>query len=272
MTLFYSPSTNAFYDDAIHGARTVVIFDPAWTVPMISVPDPAWRRPTVLVPDVNWERPSKRIPDPDWVRPTKLVPDPDDLREMIEVPDDDAEAPPLLVLDDEAERPLVEVLDLTVVHPTIMVADPAAEHPQIEVENPDCRLPDDAVPISREEHAQLLEAQAEGKRIAAGPDGQPTAEDRPAPTADELKAILTNVVQNHLDAQAQALGFDSIFTAVTYADEPSVPTFQAHGLALRAWRSAVWERCYEIFEEVTSGMSLPPTRDELIAELPAFSA
>lgn len=42
-------------------------------------------------------------------------------------------------------------------------------------------VPEDAVPISREEHAALLAGQAAGKRIIPGADGRPELADPPAP-------------------------------------------------------------------------------------------
>lgn len=50
-------------------------------------------------------------------------------------------------------------------------------------------IPAVAVEISDEEHAALLEGQAAGQIIAAGPDGRPMLQDRPALTEAELLAI-----------------------------------------------------------------------------------
>ena len=41
-------------------------------------------------------------------------------------------------------------------------------------------MPDDATPITQDQHADLIAAQAQGARIVAGPEGQPVA-DWPAP-------------------------------------------------------------------------------------------
>lgn len=48
-------------------------------------------------------------------------------------------------------------------------------------------IPADAVEITIEEHAALLDAQAQGKRIQSDADGRPVAVDH-VPTADELSA------------------------------------------------------------------------------------
>ncbi len=94
----------------------------------------------------------------------------------------------------------------------------------------------------------------------------------PEPTAEEILAAkageLQQAVQSMLDAQAQAMGYDSIFTAVTYAEEPAVKRFQDKGKKLRAWRSAVWAACYSILADVQAGKRQPPTLEELVGELP----
>lgn len=51
-------------------------------------------------------------------------------------------------------------------------------------------IPDDAVEISTEQHAALIQGQAEGKRIIAGEDGYPILADYPAPTDEELSASI----------------------------------------------------------------------------------
>lgn len=72
------------------------------------------------------------------------------------------------------------------------------------------------------------------------------------------------------DGAAVDAGYENIRSAVTYADEPSVPRFQAEGRAFRAWRSLVWARCYEILNEVQAGQRPIPTEAELVAEMEAL--
>lgn len=99
--------------------------------------------------------------------------------------------------------------------------------------------------------------------MAAG--GKPA--DCPPPSPAEVEAALKQAVQTMLDAKARALGYDSIFTAVTYADEPSVPKFQQEGIALRAWRSTVWAQCLSMLSNVDAGGAVP-TEAQLLAALP----
>ena len=57
-------------------------------------------------------------------------------------------------------------------------------------------------------------------------------------------------------------------TAVTYADEPAVPRFQAQGRAFRAWRSLVWDFCYSLEDRVAAGQVDEPTMEQLLQMLP----
>lgn len=134
-------------------------------------------------------------------------------------------------------------------------------------------VPPDAVEITAAHHATLLAAQSAGKRIVPDANGYPVAQDPPAAqplSAEELRAWRVAAVQRHMDVAAQSLGYDDIQAAVTYADEPAVPRFQAEGQAFRAWRSRVWEHCYQVLDDVQSGVRAIPGEPELLAELPAL--
>lgn len=91
------------------------------------------------------------IPDPSWVRPT------------IQVPHDDGNGGTVMV----------------------EVPDEFADHPTITVPNLDCKIPADAVEITEAEHAALLDAQSQGKRIEVDANGMPVAVD---PPLDSIKA------------------------------------------------------------------------------------
>ena len=66
----------------------------------------------------------------------------------------------------------------------------------------------------------------------------------PEPTKEEVMQAIAAALQNVLDVEAQKLGYDNINTSVSYADEPSVPSFQSDGQSFRAWRSNVWAYAY----------------------------
>lgn len=103
------------------------------------------------------------------------------------------------------------------------------------------------------------------------PGQEPLPEPVP-PTFEQRLKALQDDVQAQLDAVARAYGYDGISSAVSYADEPAVPKFQAEGQALRAWRSLVWAACYELLAEVQAGGRDEPTWEELLADLPVYIA
>ena len=128
-------------------------------------------------------------------------------------------------------------------------------------------IPADAVEITEAEHAALIEGQSLGKLIVADASGRPILQDPPPPTPEQIMARMEASVQRWLDEQAQALGYDDIKSAVTYAEESAVPKFQQEGQALRRLRSLVWARCYEILNAVQAEQRPIPTEAELIAEM-----
>ena len=90
----------------------------------------------------------------------------------------------------------------------------------------------------------------------------------PPLTPEQIIEAMRAAIQAHMDAAAKGYGYDDIKAAVTYADEPAVPKFQAEGSAFRAWRSLVWAYAYGVLDEVQAGDREQPTADELLSELP----
>jgi hypothetical protein len=76
-------------------------------------------------------------------------------------------------------------------------------------------------------------------------------------------------VSRFIDSQAQDLGYDSIITAVTYADEPADVVTQQEGAALREWRSLCWKTCREILADWEAG-GPEPTIEDVLASLPSL--
>lgn len=129
-------------------------------------------------------------------------------------------------------------------------------------------IPADAIDLSRADYLVLLDGLAKGLVIVLNAQGKPELQDAPAADLQKLIARYTNAVQSQLDSTANQWGYDSIGNAVTYAEEPAVPKFQAEGQAFRAWRSACWDYCYGQLDAVTSGQRQMPTIEQLISELP----
>ena len=132
-------------------------------------------------------------------------------------------------------------------------------------------------PIPTGKLARMVRGKWALEAIPAAPQAeqpaQPIAQAAPAPRAptfDERATVLRGYVQEYMEAMARSLGYEDIKTAVTYADEPSVPKFQNEGRALRAWRSLVWAACYELLERVKAGDMKEPSEKTLIGLLPSL--
>lgn len=87
------------------------------------------------------------------------------------------------------------------------------------------------------------------------------------PTEEEIQKMLTDGVQAYMDTTAQTRGYDNIHTACSYANSTD-EVFKAEGTACLAWRDSVWRKCYNILDEVKTGIRPIPTLEEVIAELP----
>lgn len=131
-------------------------------------------------------------------------------------------------------------------------------------------IPSDAIKITPAQREALITGEANGKRIAVS-NGRVILDDPAPATTSDLLSRLTAAIQTHLDTTAKAAGYDNIYTAVSYADEPAVPKFQTEGSAFRAWRSLVWAAANTIRAEVEAGTRPVPTIAQLIAELPLLS-
>ncbi|MEN1835479.1 hypothetical protein AAIM60_21605 [Pseudomonas lijiangensis] len=131
-------------------------------------------------------------------------------------------------------------------------------------------IPDDAIDISDSEYLGLLDGRAQGKQIVINAFVRPELQ-AVKMSEEEILNLLRNGIQNHMDTVAEAAGYDDIRSAITYADEPSEPRFQAEGQAFRAWRSLVWAYCYKQIDAVKANARDIPALEELIYELPALA-
>jgi len=68
-------------------------------------------------------------------------------------------------------------------------------------------IPSDAIAITSQQHADLLRAQADGKVIAVDQNNKVVAQDRPAPSAEEIQARDAKLAaQQAAQAKLTALG------------------------------------------------------------------
>lgn len=114
----------------------------------------------------------------------------------------------------------------------------------------------------------------EGEQVAQWcGEGWVVIDAAPAPVPMDTAAITKayeGAVQQKLNESAVAAGYDSIATAVSYAEEPAVPKFQLDGIAFRKWRSLVWAFAYAQLALVLSGEREQPAVETFLSELPAL--
>jgi branched-subunit amino acid aminotransferase/4-amino-4-deoxychorismate lyase len=91
-------------------------------------------------------------------------------------------------------------------------------------------IPGDAVSITRERHAALLAAQADGKRIVADQDGAPIAVDPPVPALAEYKeAAKLRIDLAAGEARARFPSPGVLLTGEYLQSEQAAAAFQAAG-------------------------------------------
>jgi hypothetical protein len=129
-------------------------------------------------------------------------------------------------------------------------------------------MPEDAIEITAEEHAAILEAQATGKILSSDEDGRPVLLDKPLPTTAELVVQYTAALEAHFDARAKERRYDSRITCSLRAGYPG--PFQAEGTAFAVWMDTCNALGYSIMEDVLGGERPMPTIAELIAEMPVL--
>lgn len=116
---------------------------------------------------------------------------------------------------------------------------------------------------------------------ASGPymwSGNNIVADTAAQAALDKEALVKSYedyVLEVLNADANKVGYDSIYTAMAYASTAN--PFQAEGQSFVTWAGNCWSKCYEILNFIdanpttkynTSWVDVIPTKDELLAELP----
>jgi hypothetical protein len=89
------------------------------------------------------------------------------------------------------------------------------------------------------------------------------------PTLEERAKVLLAGIDAHLNAAAQAKGYDNILSAAVRAALPNSP-FHAEGVAFGTWMDAVYAQCYQALAAVKAQEMAEPSLDELLAMLPVL--
>lgn len=129
-------------------------------------------------------------------------------------------------------------------------------------------IPQDAVNITAQEHASLLQGQSEGKIIASDVKGRPVLVDRPAPTKEQVIKQYESALDAHLNAVAQSHRYDDRKTFALRAGYPG--PYQAEGIAFAVWMDTCNVQAYGMLQSVLDGGKPMPTINEMIAALPEF--
>lgn len=136
------------------------------------------------------------------------------------------------------------------------------------------RMPSDAAKITTATYNSLLAAQSNGKSIVPDENGNPIAVGPVAETPEQIiaKKIAEGdaLITARLDAQARALGFDNITTAVVNASLPIGEYKQDVGAALLLWRARTWQKAEQIRDAFFAGERPEPTWEEVESELPTY--
>jgi len=125
-------------------------------------------------------------------------------------------------------------------------------------------IPPDAVPVSKEAHAALIEGQSQGNRIVPDPDGYPILAAPPPPTPEQMQAAYTAAIEVHVDAVAQQRGYKDGERCASYASSTKA-AWAAEAAAFVAWRDAVWTAALAMLAAVQAGGDIP---ESPIAGLP----
>ena len=127
-----------------------------------------------------------------------------------------------------------------------------------------------AIPITDDKHNYFLNKINEGYDIGIV-EGELIPLELRTTSKEEKTETLKNLISGILDSTAKRYGYDSIASAVSYAEEPSVPQYQIEGQAFRLWRSLVWEKCNQTLSDFEAGNITEPSSEDVISQLPILA-
>jgi len=100
-------------------------------------------------------------------------------------------------------------------------------------------IPSDAVSISPETHANMLEKMYTGGSVSVTSESTIQLHDPIALDVTQLTKLCSDAIQSKIEEVARSWGYDSIISASTYLSS-SVDKFKSEAGLLIAWRDAVW--------------------------------
>lgn len=124
-------------------------------------------------------------------------------------------------------------------------------------------IPEDKIEVSQSKYESLIADQSKGYSIGVNDKGVVVSIPPAPPTKQQTIAIYEAAAQENLDSVAQSWGYNSMNTAVTYANSTNAQ-FKADAEALLAWRDKYWLKAYTIEEG-----NLPKSAEDFVKLLPA---
>jgi len=82
-----------------------------------------------------------------------------------------------------------------------------------------------------------------------------------------MKILFVSIVDQFLDSTVQAKDYKNILHACSYV-ESTVQQYKNEALTVISWRDSVWQKAYQIQNEILAGQRPVPTEQEFVAELP----
>jgi hypothetical protein len=95
-----------------------------------------------------------------------------------------------------------------------------------------------------------------------------SAKSRAAEATEALRGKIIVAVEQHIEAQAQALGYGSAASLASYLGS-SVDIWQAQARAFVIWRDAVWTAVFALLADKVAAATLTP--DTVAASLPLWN-
>ena len=90
----------------------------------------------------------------------------------------------------------------------------------------------------------------------------------PPKTQEQVKAEITQAIQNMLDSKAKELRYDNIMSARSYAGFEN--PFQAEAQSLAVWCANVWAYMGDLESDVLNGAEMP-TIEQILENAPKFN-
>ena len=132
-------------------------------------------------------------------------------------------------------------------------------------------IPSNSIMLNEAEYKDLFHQINDNKKVVEIIGGKIALKD-PVISVETILTEMEIDLQNYLDSVAKQYGYDNIMSAISYAEEPSVPKFQHEGRAFRKWRSLFWVAANQHKNSVMQGDLQPPASlEDLIAILPVFN-